>query len=262
MAFRRRRFAPIHSIATQPLVAISQPSVKLSVGDPMPRIMLREASEGQFDSDIRGPRVRPGSIGSALRRRRRFSRCLATALANLRNRSAGADAGAVRSTDGNPTWLLDPAGELSRTFDATGPLAVVVNAWGKVAARLSTPLVNAVETVARRLYNGSTPSVVRAQALVLLLERVVEPTLCRALMDHWRRGEKLADGVASTLSANLADRDVKRRQDVPLDDAMLYMQLQSCLLRRVMPAVLQAFQSRIVQIEAPRIGCYDASSGG
>ena len=164
--------------------------------------------------------------------------------------------------DGNPTWLLDPAGELSRTFDATGPLAVVVDAWGKVAAGLSTPLVNAVETVARRLCNGSTPSVVRAQALVLLLERVVEPTLCRALMDHWRRGGKLADGVASTLSANLADGDVKRRQDVPLDDARLFVQLRDRLVCRVVPAIFQAFQTRIVQIEAPRIGCYDAGPGG
>lgn len=65
--------------------------------------------------------------------------------------------------------------------------------------------------------------------------------------------DKLADGVASALSANLADADVKRRQDVPLDDVKLYMELQGCLMRRVMPAVLQAFQTCIVQIEAPRL---------
>jgi hypothetical protein len=103
---------------------------------------------------------------------------------------------------------------------------------------------------------------VRAEAPVLLVERILEPTLCRALMDHWRRGEKPADGVASALGANRADADVKRRQDVPLDDVQLYMQLRDCLVRHVMPAILQAFQTRIVQIEAPRIGCYDASSGG
>ena len=66
MAFRRRRFAPIHSIATQPLVAISQPSVKLSVGDPMPRIMLREASEGKRWLD-RTSRLMPWSaVGARL----------------------------------------------------------------------------------------------------------------------------------------------------------------------------------------------------
>lgn len=81
-------------------------------------------------------------------------------------------------------------------------------------------------------------------------------------MDHWRRSDTLADGVASALTANLAIADVKRRQDVPLDDVQLYMQLQDRLVRRVMPAILQAFQTRIVQIEAPRIGCYDASPGG
>ena len=58
------------------------------------------------------------------------------------------------------------------------------------------------------------------------------------------------------------DADVKRRRDVALDDVRLYGPLRDCLVRRVMPAILQAFQSRIVRIEAPRIGCYDAATGG
>ena len=29
-----------------------------------------------------------------------------------------------------------------------------------------------------------------------------------------------------------------------------------------MPAILRAFQTRIVQIELPRVGCYDAETGG
>ena len=40
------------------------------------------------------------------------------------------------------------------------------------------------------------------------------------------------------------------------------MPLRDCLVRRVMPAILQVFQTRIVQIEMPRVGCYDAGSGG
>jgi hypothetical protein len=34
------------------------------------------------------------------------------------------------------------------------------------------------------------------------------------------------------------------------------------LVRRVLPSILRAFQTRIVQIELPRVGCYDARSGG
>jgi len=109
--------------------------------------------------------------------------------------------------------------------------------------------------------------VVRAQAPVLLLERLVEPTLCQAPIDHWRRGNKLVDGVASVAGASIADTEVKRRRTFRWTMCVrLYVQLRDCLVdclvRRVMPAILQAFQTRIVQIEAPRIGCYDAGSGG
>jgi hypothetical protein len=224
--------------------------------------MLREASGGQFDSwhqqaagSARVYWVGAPPTASVVAR-------LAAVLETYETDLRVVTPELPEVPDGNPTWLLDPAGELSQAFDATGPLAVVVDASGRVAERLTAPTADVVESVAQRLYDGSTPDVVRAQAPVLLLERVLEPTLCRALMDHWRRSDKLADGVASALSANLANADVKRRQDVPLDDVQLYMQLEGCLVRRVMPAVLQAFQTRIVQIEAPRIGCYNASSGG
>lgn len=45
-------------------------------------------------------------------------------------------------------------------------------------------------------------------------------------------------------------------------DAGLFVEVRDCLVRRVGPAILQAFQTQIAVIEAPRIGCYDASSGG
>jgi predicted 2-oxoglutarate/Fe(II)-dependent dioxygenase YbiX len=234
----------------------------LTVGDPMPRILLPEATGTLFDSwhqtaagMARAYWLGPPPTASAEAQ-------LASTLAACETELRVVAAAPPEVPDNHPSWLLDPAGKLGRTVGATGPLAIVVDALGRLAALLPAPTPDGIAVVATRLYMASAPVVVQAQAPVLLLERLVEPTLCQALMEHWWRGDKLAGGVASVAGASVADTEVKRRQDVPLDDVRLYGQLRDCLVRRLMPAILQAFQTRIVQIEAPRIGCYDAGSGG
>lgn len=228
----------------------------------MPRIVLPEAAGTLFDSwhQMTAGLARVYWLGTPP---------VASATAQLAATLAACETelGVVAAAppdvlDSSPSWLLDPAGILGRTVGATGPLAIVVDAAGRLVVRLPAPTPDGVPVMATRLYMASTPAVVRAQAPVLLLERLVEPTLCQALIDHWRRGDKLADGVASASGASVGGVDVRRRQDVPLDDVRLYVQLRDCLVSRLMPAILQAFQARIVKIEAARIGCYDAGSGG
>jgi predicted 2-oxoglutarate/Fe(II)-dependent dioxygenase YbiX len=149
-----------------------------------------------------------------------------------------------------------------RAVGAAGPVAVVVDTTARLAALVPQPTASAIAAVALRLHAASLPAVVQAQAPVLLLDRVLEPALCGRLIDHWRRGDKIKDGVASVAGASTADADTKRRQDVPLDDAPLLATLRDCLVRRVLPMILLAFQTRIVQIELPRVGRYDTEEGG
>ena len=160
------------------------------------------------------------------------------------------------------SWLVDQSSDLGRAVGMTGPCAVVVDAGGRLAALVPEPTADGLVALATTLFDASMPAVVQAQAPVLLLDKVVEPSLCDKLIDHWRRGDKRMDSVASAAAASSASADTKRRIDVPVDDAKLFMPLRDCLVRRVMPAILQVFQTRIVQIEMPRIGCYDAGSGG
>jgi predicted 2-oxoglutarate/Fe(II)-dependent dioxygenase YbiX len=96
----------------------------------------------------------------------------------------------------------------------------------------------------------------------LLIEHAADPDLCASLVEHWHKGDKLADSVASASGASTADAECKRRYDVPVDDKRLFTVLRDGLVRRVLPSILQAFQTRIVQIELPRVGCYDAANGG
>jgi predicted 2-oxoglutarate/Fe(II)-dependent dioxygenase YbiX len=165
------------------------------------------------------------------------------------------------SSNDHPPCLLDRLDELGRAFASNGPLAIIVDAAGRVAEVLPQPTLDAVAARVMQLYTASQPAVVQAQAPVLLLERVVDPGLCRTLVDYWQRGDKVANTVGGP-QGNVVNGNVKRRHDVPLDDPRLFVQLRDCLVRRVVPAILRAFHVGIMVIEAPIIGCYDADSGG
>jgi predicted 2-oxoglutarate/Fe(II)-dependent dioxygenase YbiX len=169
--------------------------------------------------------------------------------------------GVEADADADASWLIDRGNELARAFGATGPLAIVVDAADRVAALVTAPTVDSVAAAASRLYRASTPSIAPVHAPVLLLERIAEPALCRALLDYWNDHDKLANEVGSA-AGNLVNAEVKRRLDVQVDAPELFVELRDCLVRRVVPAIERSFQTRIAVIEAPRIGCYDASSGG
>ena len=159
-------------------------------------------------------------------------------------------------------WLIDARGDLARAVGVTGPAAVVVGSGGRLVAVMPAPRLQDAALVLERLHAAVTPGTVQFQAPVLLVERVLEPRLCARLIEHWQRGEERADGVASAAGAASVHADVKRRRDVPVDDAALFSAVREALVRRVLPAILQAFQTRIVQFELPRVGCYDAETGG
>jgi len=102
-------------------------------------------------------------------------------------------------------------------------------------------------------------------APVLMLPHVLEPQLCKELIDVYRRdgGEELgilreADG--QTVRAH--DHDVKRRRDCTIMDQAMIATLVDRMRRRVYPEMKKAFQFRATQIERFVIGCYDADNGG
>src|SRR5258708_19944982 len=102
------------------------------------------------------------------------------------------------------------------------------------------------------------PKVGQAKAPVLLLERVMEPDLCRTLMEYWQRGDQVANRVGAS-SGNIVNEDIKRRIDVQVDDPSLFVEVRDCLVRRVVPAILQPFHIRINAIEPPLLGSYDTA---
>jgi predicted 2-oxoglutarate/Fe(II)-dependent dioxygenase YbiX len=236
---------------------VNSPSV--TVGDWMPRITLPSASGGLFDSSdpMTAGQARVYWLGAPLV----DEMALASRLEGCETELHVVSQSAPQVPADHPSWVLDHAGELGRAFAATGPLAIIVDATGRVAAVLPAPTPDGVADFATELYRMSAPTVVKAKAPVLLLERVMEPAFCQMLMEYWRRGNQVANRVGSA-TGNVVNDDVKRRIDVQVDDPSLFVEVRDCLVRRVVPAILQAFHTRINVIEAPIIGCYDADAGG
>ena len=236
------------------------PSASVSVGDWMPRITLPLTSGRLFDS------WDPTTSGHA--RVYWLGAPSAAVVIPLARSLAGCETllhvvtGTLADPSNDyPSCLLDRLGELSRAFASNGPLAIIVDAAGRVADVLRQPTPDAVAARVTQLYAASQPAVVQAKAPVLLLERVVEPDLCRTLIGYWQLHDKVSNTVGG-LEGNVVNDDVKRRHDVQLDDPRLFVALRDCLVRRVVPAILRAFHIGIMVIEAPIIGCYDADSGG
>jgi hypothetical protein len=234
-----------------------QPSASVEVGDWMPQITLPLTSGRLFDSwdpttcgqaRVYWLGTPPASVVASLAEVLQACETLLHVVAGM-------------PPDDYPSCLLDRLGELARAFAANGPLAIIVDAAGRVADVLRQPTPDAIAARVTQLYAASRPAVVQAKAPVLLLERVVDPGLCRTLIDYWQRKDKISNTVGG-LQGNVVNGDVKRRHDVQLDDPRLFVPLRDCLARRVVPAILRAFHISIMVIEAPIIGCYDVESGG
>jgi predicted 2-oxoglutarate/Fe(II)-dependent dioxygenase YbiX len=226
----------------------------------MPRITLPSASGSLFDSSDQMTAGQARVYWLGLLTASEATR-LADALSGCESLLHVVAAVAPPASQNYPSWVLDPAGELGRAFGATGPIAIVVDAAGRVAAVLPLPTPDGVVALATKLFTATTPTVVQAKAPVLLLERVMEPAFCQTLMEYWRRGNQVANRVGAS-SGNVVNEDIKRRIDVQVDDPSLFVEVRDCLVRRVVPAILQAFHTRINVSEAPIVGCYDADAGG
>lgn len=227
----------------------------------MPRLTLPLAAGGSFDSwDPRSAgQARLYWLGSPPDEilTPDFAQRLAaseTLLHVITRAAPQANAGAV-------CWLIDSQGQLVKLFGAEEPLAIAVDPGTRVVAVLQAPSPDALAATADRMFASSTADVVRARAPVLLIDRVADEALCRSLIDYWNGRAKIENSVDAA-GGNVVAADLKRRQDVQVDDPLLIARLQNALMRRVAPLIMQAFHTPISVMEAPLIGSYDAGSGG
>jgi predicted 2-oxoglutarate/Fe(II)-dependent dioxygenase YbiX/peroxiredoxin len=103
------------------------------------------------------------------------------------------------------------------------------------------------------------------QTPVITLRDVLEPELCRQLVDLHRTGEPTESGVMKMLggrTVGVINHDFKSRRDVMIEDEALRLELQKRVSLRVLPELLKVCQFRVTRMERYLVACYDAAARG
>lgn len=102
-------------------------------------------------------------------------------------------------------------------------------------------------------------------APVLLLPRVLEPELCRRLIDYYEAHGGSDSGFMRDVdgkTVGIVDHGHKQRFDCGLEDPELRDATRLRIERRLVPELRRCFQYAATRIERYIVACYDAASGG
>src|SRR6266850_689354 len=102
-------------------------------------------------------------------------------------------------------------------------------------------------------------------APVLMVPYVFEPELCRELVSYYESHGGQESGFMRDVNGKtvaMLDHSHKRRADCKIVDAELIARTEERLMRRVAPAIRQAFQFQVSRIERYIVACYDAADAG
>lgn len=173
-------------------------------------------------------------------------------------RELGAIAPAVEG--GRPTlttmsYIIDPSLHVAATLPITDPAQHLDEIARFLEGALAHP--TPVPAPGEPIRGGVAP--------ILLVPGVLEPALCRELMDTFERGHPQESGLMKSApgeDALVVDYARKRRRDLQIEDPRLLEAVHSRMERRVVPEIRAAFQFEVAYIERYVIGCYDAETGG
>ena len=103
------------------------------------------------------------------------------------------------------------------------------------------------------------------QAPVLVVPRIFEPELCRALIDHYNQHGGEDSGFMVEKDGRTlwnSDHGFKRRRDQRIMDETLRKATTFRIHDRLAPEIHKAFQFQATRIERYIVACYDSESGG
>jgi predicted 2-oxoglutarate/Fe(II)-dependent dioxygenase YbiX len=146
----------------------------------------------------------------------------------------------------SPAWLiLDPMLRVAAAFPITEAAAALAH-----LAALPPPGLHAGAEV---------------PAPILVLPRVFEPELCRALIALYERQGGEASGFMREINGRTVavhDPGHKVRRDALVEEDALKQAIQSRIHRRLVPEIAKCFQFTATRLERYLVACYDAAEGG
>ncbi|HLZ74842.1 2OG-Fe(II) oxygenase [Phenylobacterium sp.] len=167
-------------------------------------------------------------------------------------------------------WLLDEAGEVRRLYEAvdeTGELApcwVVLDPSRRVLG--TAPLARGPYVLANFVKFG--PADLHAgppmHAPVLMAPRILEPSICRQLIEVYRQDGGEPSGVMRARNGKTyaALDDFKMRRDAVIEDEALLREVRARIRLRLLPEIEKAFGFTVTRIERYIVACYSANEGG
>lgn len=161
-------------------------------------------------------------------------------------------------------WLLDPDGAIAARFLADRPHWLLLDPTLRSMGGAPMEETQQVLELVRRLGPPERHAGAPLHAPVLIAPRILEPELCRALIELHE-----GDGGAFTgVMRDAGDRTVyvmdelKRRRDVVVRDPGLVEALRTRLERRLFPLIERALGFKATHIERYLVSCYDEADGG
>lgn len=103
------------------------------------------------------------------------------------------------------------------------------------------------------------------QAPILVVPRIFEPELCRALIDYYNRLGGEESGFMREIQGQtvlVSDSSFKRRRDQTIEDEDLRNAAMYRIHDRLVPEIHKAFQFHVTRIERHIVACYDSTTGG
>jgi predicted 2-oxoglutarate/Fe(II)-dependent dioxygenase YbiX/peroxiredoxin len=181
-----------------------------------------------------------------------------------------AESFAVARNDATFRWFSDTDGALRRLYRAVTADGELVPQWVVVDPSMrilrSAPLEQGREILDDVIRRGDpadhagTPM----HAPVLIVPRVLEPALCRRLIEVYTAQGGSPSGVMRERDGRTIGvlDDFKSRRDTLIEDEALRALLRGRVTQRLLPEIQKAFQFRATYIERYIVACYDAGEGG
>ncbi len=123
----------------------------------------------------------------------------------------------------------------------------------------------AILDMLRRVPPLGAPRPGMVQAPVLVLPDILEPALCRRLIEGYEADGGTESGFMRERDGKtvlVLDHNHKRRSDWTIEDEPLRDALRRRVLRRIVPEIQRAFQFGVTRMERYIVACYDAAVGG
>lgn len=161
-------------------------------------------------------------------------------------------------------WFLDEGGEIGALYGPEPPTWVLLDPMLRV---LAFGGLTETDLIFRNICNLPSPdrhAGVEITAPVLTVPRILEPALCRRLIEHYHERGGEPSGTMRQVGGRTVPvmSSFKSRRDASILDEDLKQQLRSRIRLRLMPEIERAFQFQVTRIERYIVACYDAGEGG